>query len=79
MKIEVTYKVNGAHFSAVCDSTAEAYECVKAIVKRESAAFPNTEETLSEYIVALANIYSGSLTSTENYLFKIFRLEADSK
>ena len=31
MKFTVTYKVNGAQFSATCDSVAEAYECVKAI------------------------------------------------
>ena len=79
MKIEVTYKVNAPHFAAVCDSIAEAYECVKAIVKRESAAFPNTEETLSEYIVVLANIDSRITISHENHLFKIFRLEEDSK
>lgn len=79
MKIEVTYKVNGVCFSVVCDSVAEAYECVKAIVKRESAAFPNTEETLSEYIVVLANIDSGITISHENHLFKIFRVAADSK
>lgn len=38
MKFTVTYKVNGVQFSATCDTVAEAYECVKAIVKRESAA-----------------------------------------
>ena len=79
MKIEVTYKVNCAHFTAVCDSIAEAYECVKAIVKHESAAYPNAEKTLSEYIVLLANIDSGGLAGTENHLFDIFRVEADSK
>ena len=54
MKFTVTYKVNGVQFSATCDSVAEAYECVKAIVKRESAAFPRAEETLSGYIELLA-------------------------
>ena len=48
MKITVTYKVNGAQFSAVCGSIAEAYECVKAIVKKESTAFTRPEETLSD-------------------------------
>ena len=74
MKITVTYKVNGAQFSAVCGSIAEAYECVKAIVKKESMAFTRPEETLSGYIELLANIAAGITHSHENGYFKIFKV-----
>lgn len=75
MKFTVTYKVNGVQFSATCDTVAEAYECVKAIVKRESAAFPRAEETLSGYIELLAKMATGSTFSHENHYFKIFKVE----
>lgn len=71
MKIEVTYKVNGAHFAAVCDSIAEAYECVKAIVKHEPAEFPEPEKTLSQYMKYLVNIAAGRTFSADTFILRV--------
>ena len=76
MKINVVYKVNQVHFSAVCDTIAEAYEGVKAIITHEPTAFPHPEEALSGYIELLANISAGITLSQENHILKIFKAEA---
>lgn len=50
-------------------------QCIKAIVKRESAAYPRAEETLSGYIELLAKMATGGTFSHENHYFKIFKVE----
>lgn len=59
-------------FSAISDTVAEAYEYVKAIVKAEkSRNFPNTDETLSEYIGILAKMKNHETIKNENHIFRI--------
>lgn len=72
MKIKVTWKIQGMEFGAISDTVAEAYEYVKAIVKAEkSRNFPNTDETLSEYIGILAKMKNHETIKHENHIFRI--------
>lgn len=72
MKIKVTWIIQGMEFDAIADTVAEAYEYVKAIVKAEkSRNFPNTDETLSEYIGILAKMKNGEIIKHENHIFRI--------
>lgn len=72
MKIKVTWIIQGMEFDAIADTVAEAYEYVKAIVKAEkSRNFPNTDETLSEYIGILAKMKNGETIKHENHIFRI--------
>lgn len=72
MKIKITWIIQGMEFDAIADTVAEAYEYVKAIVKAEkSRNFPNTDETLSEYIGILAKMKNHETIKHENHIFRI--------
>lgn len=62
MKYIVTYYVDNLAFDRECDSIAEAYEAVKAIVTNNKTAFPHVNEILSEYMTILAEMKSGKVT-----------------
>jgi len=71
MKYTITYYVDNLAFDRKCDSIAEAYEAVQAIVSNNKIAFPNVNETLSEYMVILTKMKSSKTLSTENHYFGI--------
>lgn len=71
MKYTVTYYVDDLAFDRECDSIAEAYEAVRAIVTNKKIAFSNVNETLSEYMAILVEMKSGKTISHENHYFGI--------
>lgn len=72
MKIKITWKIQGMEFDAVADTIAEAYEYVKAIIKAEkNRNFPNTDETLSEYMEILAKMKKHETIKHENHIFRV--------
>lgn len=74
MKIKITLFVLGKEFSAVADTIAEAYEYVKAIVELYSKAFPDKNETLSEYMEILSLMKSGDHIGHKNCWFGIEKI-----
>lgn len=70
-KIKITYTVCGMDFKAETSSISEAYEYLKAIVKREKISFPNQEVTLSEYMNILVRMKNGELLKYENHIFAL--------
>lgn len=76
MKIKITLFVLGKEFSAVADTIAEAYEYVKAmaIVELYSKAFPDKNETLSEYMEILSLMKSGDHIERKNCWFGIEKI-----
>lgn len=72
MRIKITWKIQGMEFDAVADTIAEAYEYVKAIIKAEkNRNFPNTDETLSEYMEILVKMKKHETIKHENYIFRV--------
>lgn len=71
MKYTITYYVDNLAFDRECNSIAEAYEAVQAIVSNNKIAFPNVNETLSEYMAILVEMKSGETLSHENHYFGI--------
>ena len=53
---------------------AEAYEYVKAIVELYSEAFPDKNETLSEYMEILSLMKSGDHIERKNCWFRIEKI-----
>lgn len=74
MKIKITLFVHGKEFSAVADTIAEAYEYVKVIMELYSEAFPDKNETLSEYMEILSLMKSGNHIRRKNYWFRIEKI-----
>lgn len=74
MKIKITLFVLGKGFSAVADTIAEAYEYVKVIMELYSEAFPDRNETLSEYMEILSLMKSGDHIKRENCRFRIEKI-----
>lgn len=68
-KIKITYPVCGMNFKAETSNISEAYEYIKAIVKRENVTFPDQEGTLSEYMNDLVRMKNGELLKHENHIF----------
>ncbi|MFQ9484540.1 MAG: hypothetical protein ACLRWA_01405 [Lachnospira sp.] len=72
MRIKITWKIQGMEFDAVTDTIAEAYEYVKAIIKAEkNRNFPNTDETLSEYMEILVKMKKHETIKHENHIFRV--------
>jgi hypothetical protein len=72
MRIKITWKIQGMEFDAVADTIAEAYEYVKAIIKAEkNRNFPNTDETLSEYMEILVKMKKHETIKHENHIFRV--------
>ncbi len=71
MKVKITYKVGGMNFEAVADNIANAYEYIKAIIWANELNFPRQAETLSNYMVLLADMEKANGISHENHIFKI--------
>lgn len=72
MRIKITRKIQGMEFDAVADTIAEAYEYVKAIIKAEkNRNFPNTDETLSEYMEILVKMKKHETIKHENHIFRV--------
>lgn len=72
MRIKITWKIQGMEFDAVTDTIAEAYEYVKAIIKAEkNRNFPNTDETLSEYMKILVKMKKHETIKHENHIFRV--------
>ena len=68
----VFYKVGNVEFEYATPYVCEAYEAVKAIIKRESAvAFPNKDEAFCDYFGVLSDVASGKLLKHENHIFRI--------
>lgn len=75
MKIKIIYKVGKMEFKATADSIAEAYEYVRAIVKKEISHDPFGElsfDELGQYMNALVDIERGE---TLTFSGKIIALE----
>lgn len=76
--IKITYTVCGMDFTAETSNISEAYEYLKAIVKRENINFPDQEGTLSEYMKILVDkMRNGG--SHSNHIFKIEVVEGSIK
>lgn len=60
-KIKITYTVCGMDFKAKTSTISEAYEFLKAIVKKEHINYPDQEGTLSEYMNSLVKMQNGDL------------------
>ena len=72
MRIKITWKIQGMEFDAVADTIAEAYEYVKAIIKAEkNRNFPNTDETLSEYMEILVKMKKHETIKHDNHIFRV--------
>lgn len=75
MKIKIIYKVGKMEFEATADSIAEAYEYVRAIVKKEISHDPFGElsfDELGQYMIALVRMERGE---TLPFVGKIIGLE----
>ena len=70
-KIKITYTVCGMDFTAETSNISEAYEYLKAIVKKENINFPDREGTLSEYMNDLVRMQNGKLFKYENHIFAL--------
>lgn len=72
MRIKITWKIQGMEFDVVADTIAEAYEYVKVIIKAEkNRNFPNTDETLSEYMEILVKMKKHETIKHENHIFRV--------
>lgn len=74
MIFKITYKLLGMEFSAEAENIAQAYECVRAIIKSDGSDIPGQERTLSNYMAYLALLREGKFPRIEN---PIFRVEVD--
>lgn len=75
MKIKITYNVGQASFCATLDTISEAYEYIKELVWKEENFFPNTEESLSEYMNQLAKMRNGMCNQFSNRFFKVEKMK----
>lgn len=80
MKYRITvHFANDVSFSKECSCVSDAYEAVKAIITDRAVAFPNTKETLSEYLLLLAEMERGDLAETKNAYLEIRNLNKTSR
>lgn len=77
MKIKITYNVGKVSFFATLDTISEAYEYIKELVWKEENFFPNTEESLSEYMNQLVKMRNGICNQFSNRLFKIEKVKKE--
>lgn len=78
-KIKITYTVCGMDFTAETSNISEAYEYLKAIVKKENINFPDQEGTLSEYMNNLVRMQNGKLFKHENHIFALETVQEETQ
>lgn len=71
MKYKISHTVMGVEFSAKADTIARAYAHVRALIINDRIAFPDQDETLSEYMEILVDMKNGKLLSHENHIFRV--------
>lgn len=71
MKYKITHTVMGTEFSTTKDTIAGAYASVRALIINDRIAFPDQDETLSEYMGILVNMKNGETLSHQNHIFRI--------
>ncbi len=79
IKIKITYTVCGMDFTAEANTISEAYEYLKAIVQNECISFPDSEETLSEYMTDLVKMKNGDLLKYENHFFTFEAIQEETQ
>ncbi len=72
--LKISLNLGEFSFSCVVETIAKAYDCIKVIVENDKIMFPNTEETLSEYIPILADFKNGKTLKYENLRFSIEKI-----
>lgn len=78
-KIKITYTVCGMDFKAETSNISEAYEFIKAIVKKEHINYPDQEGTLSEYMNNLVRMQNGELLKHETHIFALEAVQEETQ
>lgn len=78
-KLKITYTVCGMDFKAETSNISEAYEFIKAIVKKEHINFPDQEGTLSEYMNNLVRMQNGDLLKHETHIFALETVQEETQ
>ena len=62
-------------FDKVCEGAAETYETVKAIIEANKLMYPDQKRTKDDYFNSVTQIFAGTLTSSENHIFRMKRID----
>lgn len=79
MKLKIGYDVGDITFYVIANNIADAYEYIKAIIRKDGISFPNQCDALSNYMEILVKFNNGEQGFYQDLLLKIEKIDEEDK